>query len=90
MPSITEKKALAVTGCCALTANGQAVAEATIPLMKSRRHIAFHQGQDYAEKETITAGICDRRNGVRGVKLHSSNFEPPMSALGHKRTFPHV
>jgi hypothetical protein len=33
----------------------------------------------------ITAGICDRRNGVR-VSLHGNNREPLMSALGQKQT----
>ena len=68
MPSITEKKALAVTGCCALTANGQAVAEATIPLMKSRRHIAFPEAWDHAklhrrlQQEFATGGMGSDRH----------------------------
>jgi hypothetical protein len=37
--------------------------------------------------DAITAGICDRRNGVLEVSLHSSNPDPLMSALGQKQTF---
>jgi hypothetical protein len=39
--------------------------------------------------DAITAGICDRRLRFR-FKLHGNNFEPPMSALGHKRTLSEV
>jgi hypothetical protein len=39
-----------------------------------------------ASLNTITAGICDWRNGVQEVSLHSSSLEAPMSALGQKRT----
>jgi hypothetical protein len=39
-----------------------------------------------ASNDPITAGICDQRNGGLGVKLHSSNLKPPMSALGQKQT----
>src|SRR5262249_23315652 len=35
---------------------------------------------------TITAGICDWRNGVQNVSLRGSNPEPPMSALCQKQT----
>jgi len=40
----------------------------------------------------ITPGFCDRRNGVQMVKLHGSNSEPLMSALGLGRvkTFGHA
>jgi hypothetical protein len=55
--------------------------------MKSRRRIAFLKAWDHANPSMITAGICDRRNGVQRIKLHTSNSEQPMSALDQKRTF---
>src|SRR6516165_12111770 len=76
--------------CCARKVNGHAVADPTIALTKSRRRIAFTKARDYAEWDAITAGICDTRNGVQGRKLHSSNFEPLMFALGHKRTWQRI
>src|SRR5262249_48683437 len=55
--------------CCARPASGQAVAEATIPLMKSRRRIAAPQGSGPVRtmlwNDAITAGNYDLRNGVR-------------------------
>src|SRR5215469_4147163 len=39
--------------------------------------------------DAITPGICDRRVRFR-FKLHGNNFEPPMSALGQKRTLSSV
>src|SRR5215469_6960388 len=71
--------------CCARAANGHAAAEPTIPLMKSRRRIAFPRlglrriGRDYSRDLRST-------KWGSGIKLHSSNSEPPMSALGQKRT----
>src|SRR5262249_24924273 len=75
------------SACCARAASGQVAAEPTITLRKSRRRIAFPKAQDHANPSMITAGICDRRNGVQGVKLHGINPEPFMSALGQKQTF---
>jgi len=43
------------------------------------------QGSEVRRSWLITSGICDWRLGL-GIKLHRSNFEPPMSALGQKRT----
>src|SRR6516164_6180461 len=76
--------------CCASAASGQAAPEPTIPLMKSRRRNClpprtkecadcYSQGRDYSR---------DLRPAEWGseVRLHGSNFEPPMSALGQKRT----
>jgi len=56
--------------------SGRGMADAAIPLMRSRRRFAFLK--DYrsaltvAYRNAITAGIYDRRNGV----LQSSNPEP--------------
>ena len=66
------------------------MAEPATTLMKLRRRIAFPEAGTTPRKETITAGIGDRRNGVRGVKLQGNNREPSMSALGHKRTSAHI
>src|SRR5215471_18451949 len=52
--------------CCARTASGQKEAELATALMKSRRRIAFPEATDCADCRFITAGICDRRNGVEG------------------------
>src|SRR5262249_33167960 len=50
--------------------SGQALAEPTIALMKSRRRIASPRGLRSAPivtyRDAITAGIYDRRNGVQG------------------------
>src|SRR5262249_50784164 len=53
------------SACCARAASGQVAAEPTITLMKSRRRIAFPKAWDHANPSMITAGIYDRRNGVR-------------------------
>jgi hypothetical protein len=53
--------------CCARATRGQAVAEPTIPLMKSRRRIAAPRLRTTPIASTITAGIYDRRNGVRSL-----------------------
>ena len=52
-----------IAGCCARAASGQAAAEPTMP-MKSRRRIAFPKAQTARLGFAITAGICDRRNGL--------------------------
>jgi len=72
--------------CCARAASGHAAADPAIPLMKSRRRIAFTE-----------AGLrrigCDYSRDLRPAKwgsevgLQGSNPEPLMSALGQKRTF---
>jgi hypothetical protein len=55
-------------------------------LALERRRIAHPKAQDYVDfQNEITAGIYDRRYGVR-VSLHGSNRKPLMSALGQKRT----
>src|SRR5215470_6709613 len=72
---------------CAREARGQTIAEPAIPLMKSRRRIAFP-----------TAGYCadfgcDYSRDLRAAKwgptviLRGNNPQDRMSALGHKRTF---
>jgi uncharacterized protein YchJ len=53
-------------GCCARAASGQAVADAPITLMKSRRRIAspkaYLLAPTMAQKDWITAGILIVRN----------------------------
>jgi hypothetical protein len=72
-------------GCCARAARGQAATEPTVTLMKSRRRIAFTKaglrrlGRDYSRDLRLV-------KWGSGLQLHSSNSEPPMSALGQKRT----
>ena len=53
--------------------------------MKSRRRIAFPAAQDRADLLALQQGFATDEMGFR-VKLHGSNFEPLMSALGQKRT----
>jgi hypothetical protein len=54
--------------CCARAASGHAVSELPIPLTNSRRCIASPQrlrtSPTMTRNETITARICDLRNGV--------------------------
>jgi hypothetical protein len=61
--------------------------------MKSRRRIAAPKTQslcDYAlELTQLQQGFVTDGMGFR-VKLHSSNFEPLMSALGQKQTSRHL
>src|SRR5262249_52446537 len=71
-------------------ASGRKEAKPATTLMKSRRRIALPKAQDYADYGIITAGICDRRNGVQWSFLRGNNPEDPMSALGQKRTSRHV
>jgi hypothetical protein len=68
--------------CCARKVSGHAVADPTIALTKSRRRIAFPKAQDYANY-VITAGIYDRRNGVKWSFSRSNNSGSRMSAAGH-------
>src|SRR6516225_2513256 len=68
--------------CCARAVNGQAAADPTTPLMRSRRRIACPEAQDYANY------IRDLPPAKWGSEawLHGSKFELRMSALGQKRT----
>ena len=43
-----------------------------------------------ASSDAITAGIYDRRNGVRASFLRGNNIQDRMSALGQKQTFRNV
>src|SRR6516225_9055990 len=56
-----------------------------LPPALERRRIAHPTAQNADFQSAITAGICGRRNGV-WIKLHRTNSDPAMSALGHKRT----
>ena len=54
--------------------------------MKSRRRIAFTKAGTTPNRTRLQQGFAADEMGFR-VKLHGSNFEPLMSALGQKRTF---
>src|SRR5262249_43413239 len=69
--------------CCARAARGQAVAELTITLMKSRRRIALPKAGTTPTRSRLQQGFAIDEMGS-GINLHSSNSEPPMSALGQK------
>jgi hypothetical protein len=76
-----------IAACCARDVSGQA-AEAAIPCKNSRRRIAFAQGWDHARMR-LHQGSGISEMGFRD-KLHGSNPELLMSALGQKRTSPPV
>ena len=52
--------------CCACATSGHVMAEPATTLMKSRRRIAVPRLRTTPTVCMITAGICDRRNGVPG------------------------
>src|SRR6516225_4753596 len=73
--------------CCASAESGHAVAEPTIPLMKSRRRIAFLKAQDCADLRCNYSRDLTTAEWGSGVSLHGSNLEPLMCASGQKQTF---
>jgi hypothetical protein len=75
------------SGCCARAMTGQATADPTIPLMISRRRIAFLKAQDHANCIDDYSRDFRPAKWGSGVSLHGNNFEAPMSAFGQKRTF---
>src|SRR6516225_2037304 len=77
------------SGCCARAASGHEVADPAITLMKSRRRIAFTKAGTTPNRTRLQQGFTTGEMGFR-VRLHGSNPEPPMSALGQKRTSAHV
>ena len=54
-----------------------------IPLMKSRRRIALPEAGTTPNRTRLQQGFATDEMGFR-IKLHSSNSEPPMSALPPK------
>src|SRR6516225_7486142 len=75
--------------CCARAASGQAAVPPT-NVMKSRRLIAFLEGCGLRRLQFDYSKDLRQAKWGSGIKLHSSNSELPMSALGHKRTFTHL
>src|SRR5260370_28586590 len=73
-----------LSGCWARTVNGHAI-EAAIALMKSRRRIAFPKAGIAPIRTRLQQGFAIDEMGFR-LKLHSSNREARMFALGHNRT----
>jgi hypothetical protein len=65
---------------------GQGTADPTIPLMKSRRRIAFLKAQDHANCIDDYSRDLRLAKWGSGVSVHGSNPEPLMSALGQKQT----
>src|SRR6516165_6181328 len=64
-PRALMKPITGMANCCARAANGQAAAETTAALTKSRRRIAFPQALEIGDApKAITAGFRDARNGV--------------------------
>jgi hypothetical protein len=68
--------------CCARAVSGQTVADPTIPLMKSRRRIAFTKAGDYADRTRLQQGFATDGMG----SVWHGNPEPLMSALCQKQT----
>src|SRR6516225_3522804 len=75
------------SGCCARAASGHEVADPAIALMKSRRRIAFLKAYDHANCIDDYSRDLRLAKWGSGIKLHSRNPEPLMSALGQKQTF---
>ena len=61
------------------------MADPAIALMKSRRRIARPRVRDRAEDINYSREFRPAKWGSR-IKLHDSNCEARMSAMGHKRT----
>ena len=79
-----------IVGCCARETSGHAAADPATTLIKSRRRIAFPEAQDHAKTLQITAGICDRRNGVQRSFCGATDFSPacPLWVKSeHQRSF---
>src|SRR5215467_4438924 len=88
---LLRKPITGIRGCWARAARGQVTAEPTTTLMKSRRRIAHPKARDYADfQSAITAGICDQRNGFRGLVCTAAIISPscPLCArLSKKRRY---
>jgi hypothetical protein len=72
--------------CCARATSGQAVADITIPVMRSRRRIAFIRPRTttyvaFNSGHQNTNFRPGKREAI--VNLHCRNSEPPMSLTGH-------
>src|SRR5690349_24915738 len=72
--------------CCACAASGKATAEPLIPIMKSRRRIAFPGAQNCGDLRCNYSRDLRHAKWGSGVSLHGSNPKPPLSALGQKQT----
>src|ERR1700751_2917997 len=74
---------------CARAATGHAVAEPTIPLMKSRRRIASPEGSGV--RRLLLTG-CDYSRDLRSAEwgpiviVRGNNSQDRMSSLGQKQT----
>jgi hypothetical protein len=68
-----------IVGCCAPAASGQAAADPTITLMKSRRRIAFPKAETAPIRTRLQQGFVIDEMGFP-VKLHDNNLGPLMSA----------
>src|SRR5262249_53005435 len=74
---LLRKPITGIAGCWTRAAKGQVTAEPTTTLMKSRRRIAHPKARDYADfQSAITAGICDQRNGFRGLVCTAAIISP--------------
>jgi hypothetical protein len=79
-----------IAGCCARAASGHATVDPAIPVMKSRRRIAFPRLGEHtkggvqlrpSEQEIATSEM-----GFK-VCVLSSNPEPPMTGVGQTRSY---
>src|SRR5262245_66416528 len=85
---LQRKPITGIRGCWARAARGQVTAEPTTSLMKSRRRIAHPKARDYADfQSAITAGICDQRNGFRGLVCTAAIISPSRPLWVKKQTF---
>jgi hypothetical protein len=75
--------------CCARAASGHTTVDPAINLMKSRRRIAFPKTGTSPTRTRLQQGFAIDEMRFQG-KLHGSNPEPLMSALGQKQTLGHL
>ena len=68
-----------------VASTARAITGTVIALMKSRRRIAFTKAGTTPNGTRLQQGFAIDEMGF-GIKLHSSNSEPLMSALGQKQT----
>src|SRR5215467_1809201 len=71
--------------CCACAASGHATADPAIPVMKSRRRIAFPKAGTTPIRTRLQQGFATDEMGFRGY-FARQQLKAVMSALGQKQT----
>src|SRR6516165_5796432 len=89
LPALSDARWYVLVVVCASTCQGATTIAPAIPLMKSRRRIAFSKAldcADYRSQRILQQGFAVMK-WVLGVRSQGTNNEPLMSALGQKETF---